>query len=67
LADIIACQVHTTLKEKFGPNYAFNKEVGKFLSNFYKDGEYYTWQKRMVNGTGKELDVKAFLEYYNIK
>lgn len=67
LADIIACQIHKTLKEKFGPNYAFNKDVGKYLANFYKSGEYFTWQQRMVNGTGKELDVKAFLDYYNIK
>ncbi|MCK7537557.1 MAG: hypothetical protein MZV63_44685 [Marinilabiliales bacterium] len=42
LADIIACQIHKTLKEKFGPNYAFNKDVGKYLRNFYMDGEYFT-------------------------
>jgi len=67
LADMIACQIHKTLKEKFGDDYVFNKNIGKYLESFYKDGEYYSWQKRLINGTGKELDVKAYLEFYNIK
>ncbi|MGE0089025.1 MAG: hypothetical protein AB7S50_06050 [Bacteroidales bacterium] len=67
LADMIACQVHQTLKEKFGDEYAFNKNVGPYLESFYKDGEYYTWQNRLIRGTGKELDLKAYLDFYNIK
>ena len=67
LADMIACQIHQTLKEKFGDDYAFNKNVGPYLETFYKDGEYYTWQNRLIKGTGKELDIKAYLNYYNIK
>ncbi|OFX22752.1 MAG: hypothetical protein A2041_03650 [Bacteroidetes bacterium GWA2_31_9b] len=67
IADIVACQIHQTLEEKFGSNYAFNKEVGSYLQQFYIGGEYYTWQQRMVNGTGKELDVDSYLKFYHIK
>ena len=66
LADIIACQIHQTLKEKFGNEYVFNKDVGKYLEVFYKHGEYYPWQERMIMGTGKELDIDAYLNYYKI-
>ncbi|HAN18285.1 MAG: hypothetical protein A2X13_04720 [Bacteroidetes bacterium GWC2_33_15] len=67
IADIIAGQVHQAMEEKFGTDYAFNKETGNYLQQFYKGGEYFTWQQRMVNGTGKELDVNAYLKRYNIK
>ena len=68
IADIVACQVHKTLEEKFGENYAFNKDVDAYLTkNFYSTGEYFDWNDRLINGTGKSLDIKAYLEFYNIK
>lgn len=68
IADMVACQVHSTLGEKFGKDYAFNKDVGAYLiKNFYSSGEYFNWNDRMINGTGKPLDMDAYMEYYNIK
>ena len=68
IADMVASQVHTTLKEKFGNDYVFNKNVGPYLiKNFYCTGEYYEWNERLIHGTGKPLDIDAYLEYYNIK
>jgi len=62
LADIISWQVHKTLEEKFGINYAFNQEVGEFLkTNLWKNGELYPWQTRLKMATGQELDVKGYL------
>ncbi len=68
LADVVARQVHQTLEEKFGKDYAFNKEVGKYLAeHFYSAGEYFDWNDRLINGTGKALDIDAYLESYQIK
>lgn len=68
LADIVACQIHNTLEEKFGKDYAFNKEVGAYLiQHFYSKGEYYDWNKRLEKGTGKALDINSYLDYYEIK
>lgn len=68
IADMISTQIHTTLKNKFGEDYAFNKNVGNYLiKNFYGDGEYYDWNKRLIHGTGKPLDIDAYLIFYNIK
>ena len=68
IADIVAIQIHTTLKEKFGKDYAFNKEVGEYLTEkFYSKGEYYNWNERLIQGTGKPLDLKAYLDFYNIQ
>ncbi|PLX13209.1 MAG: hypothetical protein C0597_12020, partial [Marinilabiliales bacterium] len=62
LADIVASQVHTSLKENFGENYAFNKNVGAYLTkHFYSSGEYYNWNERLIHGTGKPLDLDAYL------
>ena len=67
IADMIASQVHTTLKEKFGKDYVFNKNVGPYLvKNFYSDGEYYNWNDRLIQGTGKPIDITAYFEYYHI-
>lgn len=67
IADIVACQIHTALKEKFGKDYAFNKQVGGYLTkNFYSAGEYFNWTDRLIQGTGKPLDIEAYLEYYEI-
>jgi len=68
LADVVACQVHNTLEEKFGKDYAFNKEVGKYLTEkFYCNGEYFDWNERLIKGTGETLNLDTYLEYYNIK
>jgi len=65
---MIACQVHRTLEVKFGGDYAFNKEIGDYLTMyFYRTVEYYDWNDRLKPGTGKQLDVDAYLEYYKIK
>lgn len=63
IAEIISWQVHATLEEKFGKDYAFNKDVGEFLEeNFWESGELFPWQIRLRRATGKELDVKGYLE-----
>lgn len=68
LADVVATQIHSALSEKFGEDYAFNKEVSNYLAkNFYSKGEYYTWNKRLELGTGKSLDIKAYLKHYKIQ
>lgn len=68
IADIVAKQVHQTLEEKFGKDYTFNKEVGKYLvKHFYSGGKYFDWNDRLINGTGKPLDIDAYLEFYEIK
>lgn len=68
LADIVACQVHVKLEEEFGTNYAFNIDVGNYLTkHFYSSGEYFNWNDRLINGTGKPLDIKAYLDFYQIK
>lgn len=68
IADIIAKQIHSTLLEEFGPEYAFNKNVGNYLiKNFYSNGEYYDWNERLQKGTGKALDIDAYLKDYNIQ
>ncbi len=68
LADLVSTQIHTTLEEKFGKDYAFNKDVGKYLADkFYSKGEYFDWNTRLENGTGKPLDIEQYLKFYNIK
>ncbi len=68
LSDMVACQVHKALEDKFGSGYAFNKNVGPYLiEKFYSSGEYLDWNQRLVQGTGKSLDLETYLEYYNLK
>jgi len=63
IADIISWQVHETLEDKFGKDYVFNKDVGEFLKkNLWETGELFPWQIRLRRATGKELDVKGYLE-----
>ncbi len=63
--EIIANQVHSYLKDKYGKEYLFNKEVGQFIiDNLYKDGELFSWQEKLKNATGKEFDVDG---YFNSK
>ena len=60
--EIIAWQVHAALEKKFGNNFPFSKQTGKYLKEkLYRDGEYYPWQQRMKNATGTELDVDGFI------
>ncbi len=68
LADMVACQAHETLEEKFGKDYVFNKDVGKYLTEkFYSKGEYFDWNERLIKGTGETLNIDAYLDFYNIK
>lgn len=68
IAGIIAWQIHETLEQKFGKDYAFNKEVGKYLAdNFWKHGTEYMWQERLKMGTGRELNIKGYLSSKGIK
>jgi len=68
VADMVATQIHTTLENKFGDDYAFNKNIGNYLAeNFYGAGEYFNWNQRLAKGTGKGLDIKSYLDYYHIK
>lgn len=68
IAGIIAWQIHEALEKKFGKEYVFNKEVGKYLAdNFWQYGTEYTWQERMKMGTGRELDIIGYLASRGIK
>jgi Zn-dependent M32 family carboxypeptidase len=65
---MVASQIHKTLETEFGKDYAFNNEVGAYLTKyFYSTGEYYNWNDRLKHGTGSELDVKAYIDFYQIK
>jgi len=67
IAEVLSWQIHQTVAEKFGDDYASNPEVGKFLiDNFYKNGELLHWQERIKNATGKELDLDGYLSYYGM-
>lgn len=67
LADIISCQVHNTLKNKFGSDYVLNNKVGNFIiENLLKDGELVPWREKIIKMTGKDLDIKEFLEQYGL-
>ena len=62
IAEVISWQVHKTLNEKFGKEYATNAKVAQFLSkNFYNDGGLNLWQERLQKVTGKELDLDGYL------
>lgn len=63
LADLISWQIHSTLEEKFGSGYVFNKDVGSYLINtLYRHGEFYPWQTKLKMATGRELDVNGYLK-----
>jgi peptidyl-dipeptidase A len=61
-AEMIAWQLHKALKDKFGDNYVFDKRTGPYLiEKLYKDGEYFSMQKRLLNATGEPLDYTGFI------
>lgn len=64
IADIIAWQIHQDLLTRFGKNYIYNQEIAGYLKeNYWQNGELYNWQERLVKATGKELDVRSFLDH----
>lgn len=66
-AEIIAWQVHKALREKFGDNYMFDKRTGKYLIDMlYKDGEYFSLEKRLLNATGKKMDYVQFIKEHKL-
>ncbi|UCG92240.1 MAG: hypothetical protein JSV97_00600 [candidate division WOR-3 bacterium] len=63
VADIIAWQIHEDLSTRFGEGYIYNQEIARYLKdNYWRDGELYNWQERLVKATGKELDVRSFFD-----
>ncbi len=67
LADIISYQIHNTLKKRFGDNYVLNKEVGKFIKEkLLEQGELVRWKDKVIKTTGKDLDIKEFLQHYGL-
>lgn len=63
IAEIISWQIHHLLAQKFGDGYAFNQVVGDFLrENFWKDGELMSWQDRLMDSTGSDLNVDGYLK-----
>jgi hypothetical protein len=63
IGDIVSWQVHNALEEKFGKDYAFNKEVGPYLEEtLWKNGELSNWQIRLKTATGSELDIEGYLK-----
>jgi len=64
IADIISWQIHDYLANKFGKEYAFNKDVGEFLiKNCWKDGELLAWRNRLIKSTETDLDIEGYLKY----
>jgi hypothetical protein len=67
IGDIISWQVHRALEEKFGKDYAFNKEVGPYLEEtLWENGELSHWQARLKAATGKELDIEGYLKSFGL-
>ena len=63
IADIISWQVHDYLQLIYGEKYVFNKEVGEFLkTKLWSSGELLNWEQRIINSTGRGLDVKGYLK-----
>jgi hypothetical protein len=56
LADIISCQVHNTLKNKFGSDYVLNDKVGNYIiENLLKDGELVSLERKNNKNDRKRL------------
>lgn len=67
LAEIISWQIHNTLREKFGDDYIFNKEIVTYLKeNLWAAGEAFDWQEKLSLATGNKLNVKAYLEAHGL-
>jgi hypothetical protein len=67
IAEILSWQIHQTLRERFGVEYVFDKDVGDFLiENFYRQGMLCPWKTRLKEATGKDLDVHGYLESHGI-
>ncbi|MFH1198134.1 MAG: hypothetical protein V1720_20700 [bacterium] len=67
IADIIAWQVHDALESKFGKDYIYDAKVSEhMINNLYKDGALYTWQQKMKNATGRELDIDGYLKSFGL-
>lgn len=61
---IIAAQVHTALREKFGTVFG-KKEIGKFLiERLYQFGMSRPWREVIREATGKDLDAGAFIDEF---
>lgn len=62
IADVISWQIHEALEDRFGVGYVFDPRVGAFLKEyFYANGGLYPWQTLLVKATGRELDIKGYL------
>ena len=67
IAEVLSWQIHQTLADKFGEDYALNPEIGQFLiDNFYKNGELLHWQERIKNATGKDFDLDGYLSHFGM-
>jgi peptidyl-dipeptidase A len=67
LADIIAWQIHETLEEQFGESYVYDSHVGDFLKkHFYEKGERVPWRTKLINATGRDLDVAGYLKSFGL-
>lgn len=62
IADIISWQIHDYLRNQYGEDYALNSQVGEYLKiELWQNGELRDWKNRILTATGKELDVKGYL------
>ena len=63
IAKIMAWQIHHSLKNRFGMEYALDKDVAAFLvQTLFADGETGSWQERLKAASGRELDLKGYLQ-----
>ena len=66
-ADIISWQIHENLKANFGNKYYKNINIKEYLiNNFWSDGEFLEWKKRIIERTGNNLDVAKYIQMNGI-
>ena len=62
LSQMIATQIHEAMESKFGDDYILNPNIANWLiKNFYEQGEEISWEEKLREATGKNLETGAFL------
>jgi hypothetical protein len=63
IADIVAWQITSTMEKKIGKDFWFSNQTGPYLiKHFYESGERENWNIKLVKATGRELDVRGYLQ-----
>lgn len=63
ISDIISWQIHDYLKKEYGDDYVLNEKVGVFLKlKLWNNGELMEWHNRILDATGKPLDLDGYIK-----